>query len=120
MIFRDISQAGDGILCALQLLAIVKYSGRPASAVKDMWTKYPLKLVPVKVTEKTPLEQVDGFLDYVDVMQKAMGEKGRIVVRYSGTEPLLRILVEGEDKALVEETAEKVAQYYRSKAGAAA
>ena len=120
VIFRDISQAGDGILCALQLLAIVKYSGRPASAVKDMWTKYPLKLVPVKVTEKTPLEQVDGFLDYVDVMQKAMGEKGRIVVRYSGTEPLLRILVEGEDKALVEETAEKVAQYYRSKAGAAA
>jgi len=75
--------------------------------------------VPVKVTEKTPLEQVDGFLDYVATMQKAMGEKGRIVIRYSGTEPLLRILVEGEDKALVEETAEKVAQYYKSKASAA-
>ena len=119
IIFRDISQAGDGILCALQLLAIVKYSGKPASVIKDLWTKYPLKLVPVKVTEKTPLEQVDGFLDYVATMQKAMGEKGRIVIRYSGTEPLLRILVEGEDKALVEETAEKVAQYYKSKASAA-
>ena len=117
IIFRNISLAGDGILCALQLLAIVKYSGKPASAVKDLWVKYPLKLVPVKVREKTPLDKVEGFLEYVDNMQKAMGGKGRIVVRYSGTEPLLRILVEGEDKALVEETAEKVARYYSDKSG---
>lgn len=115
VIFRDISRAGDGILCALQLLAIVKYSGRPASYVKDLWTKYPLKLVPVKVAEKTPLEQIDGFLPYVEELQKNMGAKGRIVVRYSGTEPLLRILVEGEDKTLVEETASKVADFYLSK-----
>lgn len=115
VIFRDISQAGDGILCALQLLAIVKYSAKPSSAVKDMWVKYPLKLVPVKVENKIPLEQVDGFLDYVETMQSAMGAKGRIVVRYSGTEPLLRILVEGEDKALVEETAKKVSDFYLDK-----
>lgn len=115
VIFRDISRAGDGVLCALQLLAIVKYSGKPASYVKDLWTKYPLKLVPVKVAEKTPLEQIDGFLPYVEELQKGMGAKGRIVVRYSGTEPLLRILVEGEDKTLVEETASKVADFYLSK-----
>lgn len=120
VIFRDISKAGDGILCALQLLAIVKYSGKPASAVKDMWTKYPLKLVPVKVEKKTPLEQVEGFLPYVDQLQKSMGGKGRIVVRYSGTEPLLRILVEGEDKNLVEETAAKVEKFYLQKIKAAA
>ena len=115
IIFRNISQAGDGILSALQLLSIIKYSGKPASAIKDMWVKYPLKLVPVKVEKKTPLEEIDGFLPYVDELQKSMGGKGRIVVRYSGTEPLLRILVEGEDKALVEETASKVADCYLSK-----
>ncbi len=118
VIFRDLFNTGDGILCALQTLAIIKQSGKKPSWFKDQWTKYPLKLIQVKVDKKIPLEDVNGFLDYVKQLESGMGEKGRIVVRYSGTEPLLRILVEGEDKAQVEDYAQKTADFYKAKAAA--
>lgn len=115
IIFKDIFNTGDGILCALQTLALIKESGHKPAWFKDLWQKYPLKLVQVKVDKKTPLEEVEGFISYVAELEKSMGEKGRIVVRYSGTEPLLRILVEGEDKTQVEDFAQKTADFYKSK-----
>lgn len=115
VIFKDIAASGDGILCALQLLSIIKLSGKTPSWFKKQWSKYPLKLIPVKVEEKIPLEKVEGFLDYIKELETQMGDKGRIFVRYSGTEPLLRILVEGENKEQVELFAQQTADYYKSK-----
>ncbi|MCR5504678.1 MAG: phosphoglucosamine mutase [Elusimicrobiaceae bacterium] len=115
IIFKDIAPAGDGILTALQLLGIVKKSGKKLSHFKNMWQKYPLKLVPVKVEKKIPLEEVEGFCPYLKELENSMGSKGRIVVRYSGTEPLLRVLVEDEDKEKVEDICQKVVTFYKSK-----
>ena len=115
IIFKDIAPAGDGILTALQLLGIVKNSGKKLSHFKNMWQKYPLKLVPVKVEKKIPLEEVEGFCPYLKELENSMGSKGRIVVRYSGTEPLLRVLVEDEDKEKVEDICQKVVTFYKSK-----
>ena len=115
VIFRDIAPAGDGILTALQLLGIVKNTGKKLSHFKNMWQKYPLKLVPVKVEKKIPLEEVDGFCPYLKELESSMGDKGRIVVRYSGTEPLLRVLVEDESKEKVEDICQKVVEFYKSK-----
>ncbi|MDR1684008.1 MAG: phosphoglucosamine mutase, partial [Elusimicrobiota bacterium] len=112
IIFKDISPAGDGILSALILLSVIKKSGRPASWFKTRWSKYPLKLIPVKVKNKTPLDKVPGLNDFIKNLQAQMGAKGRIFVRYSGTEPLLRILVEGENKEQVENFAEQTKNYY--------
>jgi phosphoglucosamine mutase len=116
IILRGIAPTGDGTLCALQLLSIIKQSGKKPSWFKKQWKKYPLKLVPVQVAQKIPLEQVDGFLDYVKKLEAQMNGKGRIFVRYSGTEPLLRILVEGEDENQVEQIARQTADFYKSAA----
>ncbi len=115
IIFKDVAPAGDGILTALQLLNILKSSGKKLSYYKNLWQKYPLKLVPVKVESKIPLEEIDGFCEYVKELENSMGEKGRIVVRYSGTEPLLRVLVEDENKDTVEDICQKVVNFYKSK-----
>ena len=115
IILRDIAPAGDGILTALQLLGLIKSTGKKLSHYKNMWQKYPLKLVPVKVEKKIPLEEVDGFCPYLKELESSMGDKGRIVVRYSGTEPLLRVLVEDESKDKVEDICQKVVEFYKSK-----
>ena len=115
IIFKDIAPAGDGILTALQLTGIVKETGKKLGYYKNLWQKYPLKLVPVKVEKKIPLEEIDGFCPYLKELKDSMGEKGRIVVRYSGTEPLLRVLVEDENKENVEDICQKVVTFYKSK-----
>jgi phosphoglucosamine mutase len=118
IIFRDIATSGDGILCALQLLAIILKSGKKPSHFRTLWRRYPLKLIAVKTDRKTALDKVPGFLPKIKELESAMLGKGRIFVRYSGTEPVLRILVEGEDKAKVEETALQVKDFYEKGARA--
>jgi phosphoglucosamine mutase len=113
IIMPDIAATGDGTLCALQLLSIIKQSGKKASWFKKQWKKYPLKLVPVKVSQKIPLEQIDGFEDFIKKLEAQMNGKGRVFVRYSGTEPLLRILVEGEDEKQVAHIAAQAEEFYK-------
>ena len=71
--------------------------------------------MPVKVEKKIPLEEIEGFCPYLKELENSMGDKGRIVVRYSGTEPLLRVLVEDESKENVEDICQKVVTFYKSK-----
>ncbi len=115
IIFRQFSNTGDGILSALQFLQFVKRSGRPASFFADQWQRYPSKLRAVQVTQKPPLETLDGFLPAVQQLEKSMNGKGRIVVRYSGTEPKLRILVEGEQEKMVDRIMQQVENLYKEK-----
>ena len=115
IIFKDIADTGDGLICALQFLAVLKKSGKKPSWYKEQWQKYPLNLVPVKTPKKVPLEEVDGFLPYLEKLQKQLGQTGRILVRYSGTEPLLRILVEGQNKKEVQKISLDIADYYKIK-----
>ena len=115
IIFRQFASTGDGILSALQFLQFVKRSGKPASFFADQWKRYPSKLRAVAVTQKPPLETLDGFLPAVQALENTLNGKGRIVVRYSGTEPKLRILVEGEQENLVDQVINEVEKLYKTK-----
>lgn len=115
IIFREFANTGDGILSALQFLQFVKKSGKPASWFLDQWHKYPSRLKAVAVTSKPPLESLDGFLPAVAQIEKDMHGKGRVVVRYSGTEPKLRILVEGQEEEMVCRVLDEVEKLYQQK-----
>ena len=115
IIFRRFANTGDGILSALQFLQFVKKSGKPTSWFLDQWQKYPSKLKAVPVTSKPPLETLDGFLPGVHQIEQTMNGKGRVVVRYSGTEPKLRILVEGREEEMVNRVLEEVEKLYKQK-----
>jgi len=115
IIFRHFANTGDGILSALQFLQFVKGSGKPASWFANQWTRYPSKLRAVAVTSKPPLEELDGFLPAVAEVEKSMNGDGRIIVRYSGTEPKLRILVEGKEEEMVNRVMDKVETLYKQK-----
>ena len=113
IIFRQFANTGDGILSALQFLQFVKKSGKPTSWFLDQWKKYPSKLKAVPVSAKPPLETLKGFLPGVNRLEQAMNGKGRIVVRYSGTEPKLRILVEGQEEEMVNRVLNEVEKLYQ-------
>lgn len=115
IIFRQFANTGDGILSALQFLQFVKRSGKPASFFTDQWKRYPSKLRAVVVSQKPPLDSLPGFWPEVKALEKTMNGKGRIVVRYSGTEPKLRILVEGEQEELVDRVISEVEKIYKAK-----
>lgn len=115
IIFPRYSNTGDGILSALQFLQFAKKSGRSVSAFAARWEKYPCELRAIKSEQKPALETLPGFLEGIQLLENRLGGKGRVYVRYSGTEPKLRILVEGADAALVRQTAQEAEALYRSK-----
>ncbi|MBR2082341.1 MAG: phosphoglucosamine mutase [Elusimicrobiaceae bacterium] len=115
IIFRQFANTGDGILSALQFLQFVKKSGKPVSWFLDQWQKYPSQLKAVAVSSKPPLESLEGFLPGVAKIEETMHGKGRVVVRYSGTEPKLRILVEGQEEAMVNRVLKEVEELYQQK-----
>ncbi len=115
IIFSRFANTGDGILSALQFLQFIKKSGKPTSWFYDQWQKYPCKLKAVAVSSKPPLDTLNGFLPSVAEIEKTMNGKGRVVVRYSGTEPKLRILVEGREEEMVNRVMQEVEDLYRQK-----
>ena len=115
IIFPHFSNTGDGILSALQFLQLAKKSKLPMSQFSLNWKKYPCELRAIMVEKKPALESLPGFLEGVKVLEDRLGGKGRIFIRYSGTEPKLRILVEGEDEVLVKQIAQEAEQLYLSK-----
>jgi phosphoglucosamine mutase len=102
LIFRDFGTTGDGLVAALQILRIMKTRQARLSKLRQCWTRFPQIVTNVKVREKVPFEQLNGVLDLVAQAEQALGaDGGRVLLRYSGTEPKARLLVEGSDhKAL--------------------
>lgn len=102
LIFRDHSTTGDGLVAALQVLRIVKSQGKPLSRLSRCWTRFPQQVTNVRVREKIPFDQLDGLNLLVAEADKALSAQGgRLLLRYSGTEPKARLLVEGRNsKAL--------------------
>jgi phosphoglucosamine mutase len=109
LIFLDHNSTGDGILSALQLLAIMQKEEKSLSDLSDIMDQYPQKLVNVRIKERRRLEEFPAVIQQMKKVEKKLGEKGRLLVRFSGTEPLIRIMVEGENEkeiyTLAEETA---------------
>ncbi|MEI7579978.1 MAG: phosphoglucosamine mutase [bacterium] len=96
-IFLKYSIAGDGTLSALQVLRIMKDTGKKLSELAFTFEKYPQKLFNIKVNKKIPLEDLEAFQKIQEKWLKKFGKNGRIFSRYSGTENLLRIMVEAQD-----------------------
>ncbi|MFQ5786823.1 MAG: phosphoglucosamine mutase [Thermodesulfobacteriota bacterium] len=109
LIFLDHSTTGDGTLAALQILSIMKRNDKRLSELTKIIDLFPQLLVNVKVREKKPFEKIQGIEKILDSRKKDLNGRVRINIRYSGTEPLARIMVEGEDELLIKEIAEEIA-----------
>jgi phosphoglucosamine mutase len=108
LIIGDYATTGDGLVAALQVLAALIADGRPASEALKQFTPVPQILKNVNFTGTSPLAR-DDVNAAIAALEKQLGSKGRILVRPSGTEPLLRIMIEGEDQAVITAMAEELA-----------
>lgn len=109
MIFHDFSTTGDGIVSALQILRIMVQTGEPLSELKKCLTKFPQAQRSLKVREKPPLEKLPHVLDLVRATEATLNGQGRVLLRYSGTEPKIRLLIEGADDAAINQQADVIA-----------
>ena len=109
LIFLDHNTTGDGILAALQLLAIMIKKDRPLSELSGVMESLPQILKNVRMAKMTPIAEIPGFLDRVKTMERKLGNNGRILVRPSGTEPVLRIMLEGKNHDKINTMAEELA-----------
>jgi phosphoglucosamine mutase len=102
VIFLDHATTGDGILAALQVLAAVVREGRPVSEIAGgIMTRVPQSLLSFSVRRKAPIEQLPSVQSVVSEVERELGEEGRVLVRYSGTEAKARVLVEGPDEQAI-------------------
>jgi phosphoglucosamine mutase len=116
----DHATTGDGILSALQLLQVMREKGAPLSELSRCLTKYPQTLVNVRVSSKPPIEGLPRFMRSLKEFEASMNGRGRVLVRYSGTEPLARIMVEGEEQTAIESAAHELARLLQEELGAEA
>lgn len=98
MIFLDHNTTGDGMLSALQLLAILRRREKTLSELAEVMIPLPQVLVNVRVAEKKDVNEIPSVAGLIRDVEEKLGQDGRILIRYSGTEPLLRIMLEGQDK----------------------
>jgi len=119
VIFLDYNTTGDGILTALQLAATVVASGQPLSALKTMMQKFPQVLVNVRVADKSGLKDNAAIAASIREAEAALGENGRVLVRPSGTESLVRVMAEGPEAAVIEAHVARIADVVREQLGAA-
>jgi len=119
LIFRDFGTTGDGLVAALQILRIIKAKQLPLSKLAQCWTRFPQLVTNVKVREKKPFEQLDGVNRLVAEAEKELSAQGgRLLLRYSGTEPKVRLLVEGRDAATLAAWSKKICGAIQQQIGA--
>ena len=116
-IFLDYNTTCDGVLTALQVLAIMKQKERPLDELTQVMEPFPQVLHNVEVKEKKNLSDFPEIEKKIRGIEKTLGDSGRILVRYSGTEPLLRIMVEGEDETRLRGFAEDLAELVKKYIG---
>ena len=118
-VFLDHNTTGDGLLTALQALAILQRKSCRFSELTSGFERYPQVLLSVRVVEKKPIESLPSVLEAVRRIEAALDGRGRVLIRYSGTEPKARIMVEGEDELGVAEYANELADLLRRALGGA-
>ncbi len=108
LIFMDHITTGDGILAALQLLSVMQRTKRPLSELASIMESYPQVLYNVRLSEKKPIEEIPGLSEAQKKFEKKLDGRGRILIRASGTEPVIRVMVEGEDEKKIDEIAKEL------------
>jgi phosphoglucosamine mutase len=99
MIFADYHTTGDGMLTALKLVEAMQAAHKPLSEISGIMTVYPQSLINVDVSTKPAIETIPEILEAIRSVESDLGDKGRVLVRYSGTQPLCRVMVEGPDES---------------------
>ncbi len=117
MIFLEHNTTGDGMISALQVLAILQKTGKPLSELASVMTALPQVLVNVRVKERRHLEDLPEVQKFVTDVESRLGDTGRVLIRYSGTEPLMRIMLEGQDQAEITSMANEIADLVRQVIG---
>jgi phosphoglucosamine mutase len=110
LIFMDHATTGDGILAALQLLRVMLEKQKPLSELANYIEPFPQILTNVHVERKVPFEEIPEVTEAVRLCEEKMAGRGRVLLRYSGTESVARVMVEGEDDAMVNELAGSLAE----------
>src|SRR5213075_2940002 len=109
IIFRDFTTNGDGIISALQILRIMHKTGQPLSKLKTSLKKYPQAQRNLLVKEKPPLAELPAVMKLVNEIEKELSGKGRVLLRYSGTESKIRLLIEGQEFDKIDKQANRIA-----------
>ncbi len=111
MIFLDDHTTGDGMLSALRLIAVMAETGRPLSDLAGVMRVFPQVLKNVGVDASRPdFMQVPEIAEAIDEVSSQLGDKGRVLVRYSGTQPLLRVMVEGPENEMIQTACDRICQ----------
>ena len=116
-IFHDFNTTGDGIMAAVQLLLMMKQSGKPLSELRRVMSTLPQAQRNIRVSRKPAKEDLAAAARLAEV-EETLGSAGRVLLRYSGTEPLLRLLIEGRDADYINREADAIAELIRSEIGA--
>ena len=118
IIFPRISLAGDGMITALKLLRVMRDRGKPLSILAKGFNRYPQTLVNIRVREKPPFESIPSVQRKTQEIVEVLGDRGRLLLRYSGTEALARVMIEGEDEQQVHFLANELAEVIKNEIGA--
>ncbi len=117
IIFLDYATTGDGMLTALRVFEIARKTGQTLDQLAAEMKVYPQRLVNVRVRERKPLEDLPAVREQIRAAETAFGETGRVLVRFSGTEPLARVMVEGPDQSQVDDYATRIATQIKQDLG---
>src|SRR5439155_1081945 len=120
IVFLDHNTTGDGLITALALFALLVEKGRPLSELRRIMRRLPQVLLNVRVAARRDVPSVPPLAAAIAKAERALGARGRVLVRYSGTEPLLRVMVEGEREGEIRDLAESIAAAARGALGESA
>ena len=119
MIFRDFSSTGDGLVAALQILRIMRAKQTSLSKLAQCWTRFPQIVTNIVVREKRPFAELDNVSKLiVEAETELKSQAGRVFLRYSGTEPKARLLIEGRDLPTLEKWTQKISEAIKKNVGA--
>lgn len=119
LVFRDHSTTGDGLVAALQILRILRAREVPLSKLVKCWTRFPQVLTNIGVREKRPFEELDGLKHLIaEAEAELKTQSGRLLLRYSGTEPKARLLLEGRDQVLLNKWSQRISDALKKEVGA--
>jgi phosphoglucosamine mutase len=117
LVHLGLATTGDGLLTALQVAGIVRRAAVPASRLFDGFERFPQVLRNVRVTAKPAFAALDGLSELVASVEHRLGAEGRLVLRYSGTEPLVRVMIEGQDADTIDRLAGELTEFFEQRLG---
>ena len=117
IIFPKLSLAGDGLITTIAVLRVMRDKNKSLAQLKLGMQRYPQLLVNVRVREKRPFDDMPVVRDLAREIEDRLGTQGRLLLRYSGTEPLARVMIEGKSKEMIQAQAEQLVKTIKAELG---